>query len=358
MGIGLADAQIRVWASGVNESDAALLARDLKLGIRAQLDRLVELPEATVRRAGFVDPSETLWAPWLTPVAWGRSVVTLDDQGALRPVDIMTATAETDWASSTGGKEIWVPAHWIRRAMGLTDARPAHGGAEWHFMDREGVIHALYTSSSMGGEIRRALIVRRRSLEAATGSCGLTLLWLGQLHREPSAELRSSLSEEERDLHGVWYWLARMSDTGPAVIHESGSEFFSGNEPEPPFSRATQEHAASASLVSVGPVNPDLAVPLSTELTDDAIPYFLWDDPMPVSELRRRLATAPPHERAQLLGKILREARDPDVWHFTTPGEVAARFGTLARHLGRRRRFWEFLLNRWHMEGLLEQKPA
>ncbi|KYF77114.1 hypothetical protein BE11_43745 [Sorangium cellulosum] len=353
-----ADSQLKIWAAGVNGSDVALLTRDLKLGIRAQLDRLVELPEETVRRAGFVDPSETLWAPWLTHVACGRSVVTLDDQGALRPVDIMTATAETDWASSTGGKEIWVPAHWLRRAMGLTDARPAHGGAEWHFMDREGAIHALYTSRSTDGEIRRALIVRRRSLEAATRGCGLTLLWLGQLHREPSAELRSSLSEEERDLHGVWCWLASMSDTGPTVIHESGSEFYSGNKPEPQIPRATLEHAASASLVPVGPVNPDLAVPLSTELTDDAIPYFLWDDPMSVSELRRRLATAPPHERAQLLGKILREARDPDVWHFTTPREVAARFGTLARHLGRRRRFWEFLLNRWHMEGLLEQKPA
>lgn len=352
------DAQIRIWAAGMNESDAALLARDLKLGIRALLDRLVELPEETVRQAGFVDPSETLWAPWLTHVSCGRSVVTIDDQGALKPVDIVTATAEADWVSSTGGKEIWVPAHWIRRAMGLTDARPAHGGAEWHFVDREGVIHALYTSRSTDGEIRRALIVRRRSLEAAMRSCGLTLLWLGQLHRQPSAELRGSLSEEERDLHGVWCWLARMSDAGPAVIHESGSAFFSSNKPEPQIPRATQERAAIASLVPVGPVNPDLAVPLSTELTDDAIPYFLWDDPMPVSELRRRLAIAPPHERAQLLGKILREARDPDVWHFTTPGEVAARFGTLARHLGRRRRFWEFLLNRWHMEGLLEQKPA
>ncbi|WP_437734193.1 hypothetical protein [Sorangium sp. So ce1335] len=353
-----ADSQIRIWSAGVNESDAVLLARDLKLGIRAQLDRFVELPEETVRRAGFVDPTEAVWAPWLTHVACGGSVITVDDQGALRPVDILTATAETDWASSTGGKEIWVPAHWIRCAIGLTDARPAHGGAEWHFADRGGVIHALYTSRSKDGEIRRALIVRRRSLEAATSGRGLTLLWLGQLHREPSAELRSSLREEERDLHGVWSWLARMFATGPAVIHESGSEFFSSSKPEPRLPRATQEDATSASLVPVGPVNPGLAVPLSTELSDDAIPYFLWDDPMPVSELRRRLATAPPHERVQLLGKILREARDPDVWHFTTPGEIAARFGTLARHLGRRRRFWEFLLNRWHMEGLLEQKPA
>ncbi|KYG08320.1 hypothetical protein BE21_24290 [Sorangium cellulosum] len=353
-----ADSQLQIWAAGVAGSDADLLARDTKLGLRTLQDALVELAEQAVRRAGYVDPSEALWAPWLTRMAVGRSVVTLDEQGALKVVELMTATAEADWASSTGGKEIWAPAHWIQRAIGLTDARPAHGGAEWHFADRNGIIHALYTSRRLDGEVRRALIIRRRSLEAATNSCGLALLWLGQLRREPGAELRSSLSEEERDLHGVWSWLARMLDTGPVVIHGPGSGEFSGNDPEPQIPRATQEPAAAAPLVQVGPVNPDLAVPLSTELTDDAIPYFLWDDPMPVSELRRRLATAPPHERTQLLGKILREARDPDVWHFTTPAEVAARFSMLARHLGRRRRFWEFLLNRWHTEGLLEQKPA
>jgi hypothetical protein len=108
-----------------------------------------------------------------------------------------------------------------------------------------------------------------------------------------------------------------------------------------------------------GLADPNLAVPLSTDLDcDDAIPYFLWDDPIPVHELRRRLATAPPHEQDRLLGKILREARDTDVWRFTTPDEVARRFGSLKRQLGRRRAFWEFLLNRWHKEGLLADKPA
>ncbi|HSN97740.1 MAG TPA: hypothetical protein VLS89_05555 [Candidatus Nanopelagicales bacterium] len=104
---------------------------------------------------------------------------------------------------------------------------------------------------------------------------------------------------------------------------------------------------------------PDLATPLSTDLDDDeAIPYFLWDDPIPVAEVRHHLATASPPERDRLLGKILREARDPDVWRFTTPREVAARFSALSRHLGRRRPFWEFLLNLWHKEGLLEHEPA
>lgn len=97
-----------------------------------------------------------------------------------------------------------------------------------------------------------------------------------------------------------------------------------------------------------------MGVPLSTDLDDpSAIPYFLWDEPMTVAELRSRLATASVPERTRLLAKILREARDTDVWKFTTPSEVRARWHELSLHLGRRRAFWEFLLERWRHAGLL-----
>lgn len=97
-----------------------------------------------------------------------------------------------------------------------------------------------------------------------------------------------------------------------------------------------------------------MTVRLSSDLTDpSAIPYFLWDEPMTVAELKDRLRTASPPEQARLLGKILREARDTDVWRFTTPQEVARRWDELARHLGQRRRFWSFLLDEWRDEGLL-----
>jgi hypothetical protein len=95
---------------------------------------------------------------------------------------------------------------------------------------------------------------------------------------------------------------------------------------------------------------------LSTDLHDaDAIPYFLWDEPMTVSGLRQRLRTASPPEAARLLGKVLREARDTDVWLFTTPRQVAAQWGQLAPHLGRRRPFWEFLLGQWRQHGFLDR---
>lgn len=97
-----------------------------------------------------------------------------------------------------------------------------------------------------------------------------------------------------------------------------------------------------------------MGVPLSTDLDDpQAIPYFLWDEPMTVSELKERLRAAPSAEQTRLLSKALREARDTDVWKFTSPDEVWRRWPEISKHLGRRRRFWQFLLERWHQEGLI-----
>lgn len=98
-----------------------------------------------------------------------------------------------------------------------------------------------------------------------------------------------------------------------------------------------------------------MAVLLSTDLdTPHAYPYFLWDDPMTNAELRERLATASPPERTRLLGKILREARDTEVWRYITPEEFARRWDELAPHLGRRRPFWEWLFGEWRRQGLID----
>jgi hypothetical protein len=99
-----------------------------------------------------------------------------------------------------------------------------------------------------------------------------------------------------------------------------------------------------------------MSAALSTDLRNpDAVPYFLWDEPMTVASLRERLLLASSPEATRLLAKILREARDTEVWLFTTPAEVCARWEELAPHLGRRRAFWEFLLGRWREEGLLDR---
>ena len=97
-----------------------------------------------------------------------------------------------------------------------------------------------------------------------------------------------------------------------------------------------------------------MSISLSTELSDPgAVPYFLWDEPMTVLELRKRLETTAPAEHFRLLAKILREARDTDVWKFTSPEEVLRNWSLICPYLGRRRSFWEFLLGRWRDEGLI-----
>ncbi|MFV0387268.1 MAG: hypothetical protein ACK5NT_00820 [Pyrinomonadaceae bacterium] len=93
---------------------------------------------------------------------------------------------------------------------------------------------------------------------------------------------------------------------------------------------------------------------LSTNLNSrSAIPYFLWDEPMTVFELKQKIDMGSTEERNRLLGKVLREAKDTDVWKFTTPKFVWEHWNDLEKYLGRRREFWRFLLDSWEKEGLL-----
>lgn len=85
----------------------------------------------------------------------------------------------------------------------------------------------------------------------------------------------------------------------------------------------------------------------------NSIPYFLWDQPMTVAEVRNVLREGDDVEKYRMLGKILREARDRDVWKFITPSEVIANWDQVSPYLGRRRQFWEFLFGIWKREGLI-----
>jgi hypothetical protein len=82
-------------------------------------------------------------------------------------------------------------------------------------------------------------------------------------------------------------------------------------------------------------------------------PYFLWDEDVSIDELRAILRGPSSPRRDQLLGKMLREARDLDVWSFVTPSEVAAALDRVARRIGHRLAFWRFLIDGWRNDGLL-----
>ena len=93
---------------------------------------------------------------------------------------------------------------------------------------------------------------------------------------------------------------------------------------------------------------------ITTDFTQESLrPYFLWDEDVSVARLREILAGGEPFERERLIGKMLREARDIDVWAFMTPTEVADVLPRVERRLGRRARFWRFLIDGWREDGLL-----
>ena len=93
---------------------------------------------------------------------------------------------------------------------------------------------------------------------------------------------------------------------------------------------------------------------LTTDMArHDLRPYFLWDEDVSIAELRQVLAGPDGPRRDQLLGKMLREARDIDVWHFVRPAEVARALQRLRRRLGRRYAFWNFLIEAWRSRDLL-----
>lgn len=94
--------------------------------------------------------------------------------------------------------------------------------------------------------------------------------------------------------------------------------------------------------------------PLTFDLRqEERRPYFLWDEDVSAADLRDALRGSDADKRDRLLGKMLREARDTDVWSFVTPSDVAEALRRLTHRLGRRGPFWTFLIEGWRKDGLL-----
>lgn len=95
---------------------------------------------------------------------------------------------------------------------------------------------------------------------------------------------------------------------------------------------------------------------LSDDLTDPQTrPYFIWDEDVSLRQFEDRLHSQNEKTRLQALAKLLREARDIDVWRFVTPQEVADALPSLERKLGRRQAFWSFLMEGWGRLGIVQR---
>lgn len=98
----------------------------------------------------------------------------------------------------------------------------------------------------------------------------------------------------------------------------------------------------------------DVAAPLSTDLDDPkARPYFVWDEEITMADLRQRLRSDDPDERALWMGRVMREARYQDVWKLLRLRDVLEWLPRIDRHLGRSREFWHWLIQGWRDDGLI-----
>jgi hypothetical protein len=85
-----------------------------------------------------------------------------------------------------------------------------------------------------------------------------------------------------------------------------------------------------------------------------AVPYFNWDAPVTNGDLRRTLREGTEEDRLYWIGRILREAQYWDVWRYISlRRDLVPRWDALRNRLGRRRAFWEFLIEGWRQDGIL-----
>jgi hypothetical protein len=83
-------------------------------------------------------------------------------------------------------------------------------------------------------------------------------------------------------------------------------------------------------------------------------PWFLWSVEVSDEDFRARLRDPDPLVRAQWQGLLLREARWNEIWAYLRLSEVLANWPNIDRHLGRKRAFWNWLLDGWRKDGLLD----
>ena len=93
---------------------------------------------------------------------------------------------------------------------------------------------------------------------------------------------------------------------------------------------------------------------LATDLSHaNLVPYFLWDESLTVEELRSRLVGSHELERLRLTAKVMREARFDETVSLIPIDRIVADYARLRPSLGRRRAFWDFLLDEWRSLGLV-----
>jgi len=231
----------------------------------------------------------------------------------------------------------------LKRFQALWERR--HAGADGNAASRPEM--SAFGSWFVAGPFDEAWALEQLDLVLrAGGSIDLEDLVVRRLaevaprHPLPTARCLALLAGLRRERASAFGWI---EDVKPILAAALRSE-----------DRAARREAVVAfqRLVALGFRAHEL-VQFSDDLDDPvAVPYFTWHSPMTVAEVRQRLTDASDPERDRLLALVLREAKDRDVWKFTTPEEVVRRWGDVEPHLGGRRGFWALRLNQWQEQGL------
>lgn len=85
-------------------------------------------------------------------------------------------------------------------------------------------------------------------------------------------------------------------------------------------------------------------------LKNNAIPYFAWDRKQTVEDIKM-LLKQDGKDWIKTIAWIMREAAFDDVWEFITPKEVWSNFNQIEPFLGRKKRFWKYILGMWNELG-------
>ncbi len=76
----------------------------------------------------------------------------------------------------------------------------------------------------------------------------------------------------------------------------------------------------------------------------DAVPYFMWDMQMTVSQIHIALASDDASLRDEIMVRLLREANSRDVFVFVDSDDISEAWPRVAHRLGRSRPVWELVL--------------
>jgi predicted DNA-binding protein (UPF0278 family) len=82
------------------------------------------------------------------------------------------------------------------------------------------------------------------------------------------------------------------------------------------------------------------------------IPYFMWDYHLTNKEIRDILDGEDCPQKIWLMAKIMRDARFSDIWQLLSMEMIRENVRNLRNRLGRRKRIWDFLLERYEKYGL------